>query len=199
MAVKSVRVRVAQGFESATLALSRSGMMDNSVADNVAQARSRVDAAIDQVASQPTTAAVGGTSPANAEAISLDTVSAKRDLSTSLQVTTRDGDVVTVNFNRSQAVTAGSVEGAKSSFVYFGSASSSQLEISVQGDLSEKESKSIRDVVESINKLAEKLFSGKTGAAMEKLSELFRDIVDKVEANDEQDTDENVALNNVAA
>ena len=35
-AIKPVRVKVAQGFESATLRLTRLGMMDNSVANNMA-------------------------------------------------------------------------------------------------------------------------------------------------------------------
>ena len=36
VAIKSVRVKVAQGVESATLTLTRLGMMDNSVANNMA-------------------------------------------------------------------------------------------------------------------------------------------------------------------
>jgi len=169
-AVKSVRVKVAQGFESASLALSSSGMMDNVVASDVAQTRSRVDAAIDQVAGQPPAAANAAVAASTETAI--NTVSAKRDLSTSLQLTTREGDVVTVNFSRSQAMDAGSVQGAEGSLVYAGMSSSSMIAVSVQGDLSDSESKSIRDVVESVSKLAEKLFSGNTGAALEKLGEL---------------------------
>lgn len=167
-AVKSVQVKVAQGFESATFAMTRLGVMDDSVATNVEQTRSRVDAAINQVASQP----AGDVGSANVETATVNMVSAKRELASSLQITTREGDVVTLNFNRSQAVTAGSAEGAGGSLAYAGAASSSLIEFSVQGDLSEKESKSISKVVKRINQLAEKLFSGKTGAAMEKLSEL---------------------------
>jgi hypothetical protein len=171
-AVKSVRVKVSQSFENATLALSNSGVMDASVANNVAQTRSRVDAAIDQVASQPVTGAASEILPANVETTAINTLSVKRDLSTSLQLATKEGDVVTVNFSRSQATTAGGVQSDKGSLLYAGSASSSTIAINVQGDLSESESDSIRKVVESISKLAEKLFSGNTGAAMEKLGEL---------------------------
>ena len=171
-AVKSVRVKVAQGFESATLALTHLGVTGNSVANNVEQTRSRIDAAIDQVASQPTGEATDETVAANVETASINTVSAKRELTTSLQLTTRDGDVVTINFSRSQSMTAGSIEGPEGSLVYAGATSSSLIDFSVQGDLSEKESKSISKAVDRINKLAEKLFSGKTGAAMEKLAEL---------------------------
>ena len=170
-AVRSVRIKVAQGFENAVAVLSRSGNVDGPVANDVEQVRSRVDAAIDQVAGQ---SAVGGaeTPAANVETTTLNMVSAQRDLSSSLQLTTRDGDVVTVNLSRSQALTAGSATGPGGSLFYAGAASSSLINVSVQGDLSEKENESIRKVVESINKLAEKMFSGNTGAAMEKLGEL---------------------------
>jgi len=175
-AVSSVRVKVARGFENAVAALSRSGNVDGPVANDVEQVRSRVYAAIDNVAGQPVSvppAAGGADAPAaNVETTRLDMVSAQRDMSSSLQLTTRDGDVVTVNLSRSQALTAGSITGPEGSLLYAGAASSSLIDISVQGNLSEKENESIRKVVESINKLAEKMFSGDTGAAMEKLGEL---------------------------
>lgn len=167
-AVKSVRIKVAMGFESATLALTSSGMMTNSVADNVEQTQSLVDAAINQVASQSPNEPVA----TNVETAAINMVSAQRALETSLQLTTREGDVVTVNFNRTQAMTAGSIEGPDGSLVYARSASSSMVAFSVQGELSEKESKSIMQVIDRINKLAEKLFNGNTGAAMGKLGAL---------------------------
>jgi len=183
-AVKSVQIKVTQGFSNATFALNQLGLTDNSVNNTVDQTRATVNAAIDQAAGQATGSATGPTTnPATApadgsstlapvETIAFNNVNATRELSSSLQLTTNDGDVVTVNFSRSQSLSAGGVAGSEGSLAYAGAASSSSINFSVQGDLSEDESESIQKVVESISKLAEKLFDGKTGAAMEKLGDL---------------------------
>lgn len=194
-AVKSVKVKVAQSFENANMELNRLGVMDKTVAEEVVKVHSQVEAAIDKVKSQPTGQSIGqsigqstnqqATLPnsqsssvaaseklsASVETSSMNAVSTKRDLTSSMQLTTREGDVVTLNFNRSQAAVAGSAEKPEGSHVYAGSASSSMIDFSVQGELSNKESKSIMRVVERVNQLAEKLLSGNTGAAMEKLGE----------------------------
>lgn len=160
LAVQSVRVKVEQAFEQVRTVLSRLGVMDESAANNVEQRRSQLNQAIDQEAATSTV----GTTMVNA-------ASANRELSTALQVTTRDGDIVTINISRSQGLLAGSIESSNGSLAYAGRSSSLQLEISVQGELSEEESESIRKVVEHVNELANKMFNGKTGDAMEKLSE----------------------------
>ncbi len=157
--VKSVQLSVNQGFEQSVLVMNQLNIMDSSVASDVAQTQSQVNRAIDQVSM-------------STSAMSLNSAGATRELSTSLQVTTQDGDVVTIDLSRSQSLAAGSFQDANGSVVYASSASETQLNISIQGDLSEKESRSIRQVIESVNKLAEKLFNGETGDAMEKLGEL---------------------------
>ncbi|MCF6194868.1 MAG: DUF5610 domain-containing protein, partial [Kangiellaceae bacterium] len=50
-AVKSVSVKVAQGFQSAKISLNNLGIVDSTVEANIEQTRSRIDAAINQVAS----------------------------------------------------------------------------------------------------------------------------------------------------
>ncbi len=106
-----------------------------------------------------------------ANAVSVSAASAKHDSSTALQVTTRDGDIVTIDISRSQELVTASVDSNDGKFEFASATSNSQLSISIQGELSEKESKSIEKIIKKVNQLAEKLFDGKIGAAMEKLSE----------------------------
>ena len=164
--VRDVSVKVEQGFQQATTVLNRMGILDESTKSDVEQTRLQVNDAIGQA---------GNALPsvtASVETASLNAMDASRELSSSIQITTQDGDVVTIDLIRSQSLSAGNLETADISITYVNASSSSQLSISVQGELSEKESESIREVVKRINKMAEKLLDGKTGAAMEKLSEL---------------------------
>lgn len=175
-AVQTVRIQVEQGFQQASFALREMGILDATTANTVDQSRSQVDAAIDQAANNPAPAtqsaepAQAGTTAVSESA--LNTVTAQRDQSTSLQLTTLDGDVVTVNLSRSQSVSAGQVDSTGASLVYAGSSSSTQMDINIEGDLSEKESNAIRKAVDRINELAAKLFNGETGSALEKLSDV---------------------------
>ncbi len=102
-------------------------------------------------------------------------VSASRDLTSSLQLTTAEGDVVTVELSRSQSQTAGSMNTDNSALAFAGASSSSQISINIEGALNEKESKAIEHVIKRVNKLAEKLFEGKIGAAFGKLQSLHVD------------------------
>lgn len=169
-AVKSVSVKIAQSFESASIVLSQIGALDDSVVEDIGQTRNSIDNALNQAANQPS-AAVEPVS-ANTETTAINTVSGSREVSSSLQITTKDGDVVTLNISRSQSAEAGSVESAGGSLAYASFSSSSRIEFSIEGDLDKKEMKAIEQVVKRVNKLAEKLFEGDTGEAMDKLGAL---------------------------
>ena len=99
-------------------------------------------------------------------------VSASRELASSLQLTTAEGDVVTVQLNRSRSQIAGSVNTENNTLAFAGASSSSQISISINGELNEKESRAIEHVIKRVNQLAEKLFEGKIGAAFGKLQSL---------------------------
>ena len=171
--VKNVRVQIDQGIQRATAELDRIGITGGTVAADIGQTRSQLNQAIDQ----PGVPVAGNTSTNTAEtadvqSTAVNAAAASRDLTSSLSITTKEGDVVTIDLNRSQALTAGSINTADSSLVYAGASSSSQLSFSVQGELSEKENEAIEKVIKRVNELAEKLFDGKTGAALEKLGEV---------------------------
>lgn len=159
---KTVSMQVSQGFQQATAVINQLGIYNVAVADDVAQSRAQVDQAIDQQAARLTS--VTDTAAAVA-------TSTKRELSTSLQITTKDGDVVTIDLTRSQELTAAAASSDNSSLAYVGASSSTQIDFTVQGDLSKKERESIGKVIEQVSELAKKVFNGKTGAAMERLSQ----------------------------
>ncbi len=109
---------------------------------------------------------------ASTSVITLGGVSASRNLASSLQLTTAEGDVVTVELSRSQSQVAGNVNTDNSALAFVGASSSSQISINIEGELNEKESKAIEHVIKRVNQLAEKLFEGKIGAAFGKLQSL---------------------------
>ncbi len=168
--VKTVSLQVAQGFEEATSVINQLGVIDEAVASDVAQTRAQVDQAIDQQVSasaqQLNSPVISKTATAVAAA-----AATSQEFSSSLQVTTREGDLVTINFTRSQEFIVGNALSGNSSASYMEASSNMQLDFTVQGDLNKKESESIRKVVEQVNELAKKVMNGKTGAALERLDE----------------------------
>lgn len=171
-AANTVRLQVARGFESATLALSKLGIMDNSVENDVAQTRAQLDTTINQVADTPVDSPKTEVPVSDVKRTTTNMVSTARSMSTALQITTKDGDTVTVNFSRSEIMIAGNAESEEGSVVYAGFSSSSQIGINIEGDLNKKESKSIEKIVNRVTKLAEKMFNGNVGDAMQKLGNL---------------------------
>jgi hypothetical protein len=168
-AVKTVSILVQQGFERATTEINRLGINNTAVADQTAQAQSYVTQAIEQQATAPAEAQTTDTSSTSTV---LNQASASRELTTSLQVTTREGDVVTINLSKAQELMLGNVQTETNNTVIATSSFNSSIEISIEGDLNKKEYESIKQIVEQVGEIAKKLFVGKTGAAMEKLGEL---------------------------
>lgn len=99
-------------------------------------------------------------------------VSSDRSLTSSLQLTTAEGDVVTVGLSRSQSSAAASLDTDNDSLVYARSSLSSQLNISITGDINEDESEALANVIKRVNDLAEKLYQGDVNAALGKLHDL---------------------------
>ncbi len=168
--VKTVSLQVAQGFEEATSVINRLGVIDEAVASDVAQTRAQVDQVIDQQAAAPAQQSNSPVISETATAVAAATATTQ-EFSSSLQVTTREGDLVTINFTRSQELIVGNAISGNSLASYMEASSNMQLDFSVQGDLNKKESESIRKVVEQVNELARKVMDGKIGAALERLDE----------------------------
>ena len=101
---------------------------------------------------------------------------ASRSLSSSLRLTTVEGDVVTVKVSRSQSVNVAALDNGSGRGVAVGAQSSAQLAISIQGDLNEEESEAIGEVIEKVGKLVQNLYTGNVGAALGRLSRLEVDV-----------------------
>ena len=99
-------------------------------------------------------------------------VSASRELDSTLQLTTAEGDTVTVNLSRNQTVTAGRASNADGEAGFAGSASGTQISIRIEGELNEEESEAIEEVIEDVAKLAARLYSGEVTSAFARLQKL---------------------------
>jgi uncharacterized membrane protein YfhO len=141
------------------------------VANVVADTRAEVDQVLNQVATQPDDAMSVDTST-GVQGTALNAASESRETSSSLQVTTRDGDLVTIDIKRSQSLSAGVYAGEGGILAYADKSASTQLDISVKGDLSESEISSIKEIVKRVNELANKLLSSDMESAMEKLGDI---------------------------
>lgn len=168
-AVKTVSILVQQGFDRATTEIKRLGINNTAVADQTSQAQSYVTQAIQQQSTLPAAGEVTNTSPASTV---LSQASATRELSVSFQVTTREGDIVTINLSKAQEFILGNQTKEAGSTTIATSSFNSAIEISIEGELNKKEYESIKHIVEQVGGITQKLYNGKTGAAIQKLSEL---------------------------
>jgi len=157
--IKNIQLNVEQGFQKSVSIMNQMGIMNDSVNQEIDHTQSQVNQAINNIA-------------LNASSATFNSASATQESSTSLQLTTQEGDVITINLSRSQSASSANLQNSSGSLIYTSSQSKSHLSIHIQGDLSEKESHSIKEVIQKVNNLAEKLFNGEMTDAMQQLSEL---------------------------
>lgn len=94
----------------------------------------------------------------------------------SMQVTTRDGDRVTINFSQSRATEGSysavqSEQGRASSFS-LSRTESSDFRFSVEGDLDEDEIDALRTLVQDVNDVADSFFNGNLQQALSNASDI---------------------------
>ncbi len=169
---RSVRSKVEHGFQQARSILNRIAVMSDSIAREVDQTESQLMRVIDQIENTFSNADVMNNMTAVTDSSLLNSTSVAREVNTSLQLTTQQGDVVTIHFNKSQSLTTGSFEGSGGYLMYADSMSESLLSISIEGDLSDREYNAILKVVKKVGQLADSLFNGESVDAIGKLSDL---------------------------
>ncbi|KEA64028.1 hypothetical protein ADIMK_1763 [Marinobacterium lacunae] len=94
-----------------------------------------------------------------------------------LEVTTRDGDRISINFSRSQsfeAAFAASTDSAGGSAAFFSlsRSESSEYQFSVEGDLDEDELDALQNLIKDVSKLADEFFDGDVQKAFERSAHL---------------------------
>ena len=101
--------------------------------------------------------------------MALQTYAERISHSADIQITTQEGDVVTINLQELSAKSQSEFQaqqGGNSLSIYSESSSqSSSFSFSVEGDLNEDEQKSLTDLINKMTKVSDKFFAGDTASA----------------------------------
>ena len=106
-------------------------------------------------------AAAGGT---NAQGATIVAANAHREASGDLSVVTKEGDTVTISANLEADATFASIRTRGASASYLSLETSSSLEITVQGELSEQEMEDVQKLVKQFSRELRQFFRGSEGA-----------------------------------
>lgn len=185
---------IAQGIAEARQILEKAGVLNGSVAETVDAIAEQLQAGLQELAAnivpvapvkREVVSAVDTATPAAQAPASVTNSQASIGVgvlvqrSANISIETQDGDVITLDFNRSEAA-AVAVEGqagANGVSVSFSAVRvvSSDLNYSVQGELDEGEVEALDELLSKISKVADTFFGGQIAAAFEKASNLELD------------------------
>lgn len=169
------RAGVEQGLRDAEAALQAANLLEDA-ADDIAATRARLFDNLDAYAKELRTAAAQAQSEAPVTERSLATTQSGTAQNASVQIKTRDGDLVNVNFARVSAsaqVSAaasggfGNVEGSAKA-----SLSAVRIEYSVEGELDAREQKAVDRLLRRVDNIAAHFFDGQLQAAFSQASNL---------------------------
>ncbi len=171
--ISAVQIQVENSFEQSTVILNELGILDNTVDGILTSTQAQIDQSINQLPSDNSALNTTITQlSATTETETYDASNAVNELTSSLELITKDGDVVTINLSLSESSSIEHYQNNDSSTLIGSSATNSQLSFEVVGNLNENEMESIEKVIERVSELTEKLFNGEIHDAMEELSEL---------------------------
>jgi len=156
----AAREGIDKGFKEATGMLRDMGMLDDELESNIADSRNLVEDGLQQLED--------GLQPQAQQRVSSGSEAASLSNTLSLQVITRDGDRVQVNF--SQSASAASAWNSSASAQGFSAETGWQID--VNGSLDEDEHKALTDLVKDVQSLSEQFFNGDIGAALQSAGEL---------------------------
>ena len=170
------RKGVEQGMAEATEVLDNLGMLDDTMVENITQAKEDVMASL---ASPEELMA-----PVNQELEEPEVAVSQRGVDLyqgnqqtfSLNIKTRDGDQVTIQY-RNQSEQFGSLaQNGQGTSVLWASQESERFNLLVKGDLDEGELEAIENLLKDVDELAEEFYDGDLMTAFEMASELEIDM-----------------------
>jgi len=154
---------IQRGFQDAKNILSSLNALSGKIAENVQRTFDLIQGGIDKLNQSPTTQVQ--------HSASLESTKHSFSQSLSLDITTNDGDVVTLSLQKNQSTGGYSaqVQNGQSSAAIseFSFESSSHFSFAVQGVLDEGESKAIEALLGDVKGVADQFFEGNAGAAYE--------------------------------
>ncbi|WP_430461982.1 DUF5610 domain-containing protein [Thalassolituus sp. LLYu03] len=153
----AARAGIEKGYQEATAMLDDMGMLDDDLNASIADGRSLVDAALDDMENRIR----------NPEAASSSVVSSRASVSASntlsLQVLTRDGDRVEVSFSQSADQSLQSSAGN----MRFTANNQQSWNMQVSGSLSDAEKTALEGLFGDVQSLSEQFFGGDIGSALQ--------------------------------
>ncbi|MCA6064891.1 DUF5610 domain-containing protein [Thalassolituus marinus] len=158
----AAREGIERGYKEATAMLKDMGMLDDELQTNIDNSRSMVDQGLSDMESN--LASLDGGIMSSRTFISAGNAM-------SLQVMTRDGDRVTVNFAQSSALSAAQGDG----YAAMRSSSRQGWQMQVSGTLSAEEKQALENLFNDVQALSEQFFAGDIGAALEDAMNLGMD------------------------
>lgn len=185
-----------KGFGEANDILGNNGLLSDSLSEEIGLTRDKVLAGLNELKKSyiddAETAVAEPEETAKAVEAAIDTDNIKRGLGSQLanfsaaqvgeardfsfQLTTQDGDVVTINASALYAAqyeqASGTRGGANVSTLSFESYEESQFSLSIEGELDEDELAAINDLLSNVNDLADEFYNGDMSVAFEKAMSL---------------------------
>ena len=157
------RQGIKKGFQDAENILTSLNALSGKIAENVQRTFDLIQGGLDKL---------GQSSPAQIQhSANLESIEHSSSQSLSLDITTNDGDIVTLSLQKSQST--GSYQAqihngqTSASISEFSFESSSSFSFAVQGVLDEGESKAIEELLSNVKGVADQFFEGNAGAAFE--------------------------------
>lgn len=157
------RQGIKQGFQDAENILSSLNALSGKIAENVKQTFDLIQGGLDKL---------GQGAPAQIQQrTDFSAIRQSSSQSLSLDIKTRDGDIVTLTLQKNQASNSyeAQIQQGQSSVAIseFNFESSSSFSFAVQGVLDEGEAKAIEELLSDVKGIADQFFEGNTGAAFE--------------------------------
>ena len=174
--IKEAKDGIKEGFKEAKEILKEMGLFSGEVKENYKSTFNQVMDGLDEMrTSRPEKPAL----PENSQVEAFQHLSLQQSRSISMSLTTKDGDQVTIEINRSMA--ADSAEYGRMGGGNFSYISEQRLEqqasfsYSVEGDLDADEMEAIKELTQDIEKVAREFFSGDSEEALDLAGEIELD------------------------
>lgn len=166
-----IKQGVETGFADAKDALSKLGVSNAETQQGIDAAYANIQQALTKLESADQAPSVGSATTATNPVAQLQGFSAQMSQSAEVQVVTKEGDIVKIKLSQSVATTQGSVSfqqnGQSASAFQFSSENSSNLSVSVQGNLNEDEQASLKKLLKEMDSVGQDFFKGNLKDAFE--------------------------------
>jgi len=170
--LEQAREGIMQGINEARDILSSAGQLSNKIDGDIKKTQALIMQGLDEIELNN---AIENPEPISLQSTLLS-ASDKQSRSASIQIETRDGDIVEISFSAFQrsAVAQATVESNNQTGYAFISeqASSVEFSFSVQGNLDEGETQAVNALVDNISKVAGKFYNGNVQDAFQAATQL---------------------------